>query len=224
MDNIEKKESVSRKRKGVKGKTKMTFTDILKAIIAPAVVAAIVSLAGIIINNKIENKNNINTYRYTELHLLLKNWDNYSNKSDKVQGRKIVDNLKETKMNDFLDCMNRYDFAKPLLDDKFTKELDKFFEEGYNLLFQIYLNRTEREELVESMIEFKEKPQNFDEEKFYEKINAKLRPMQNKNYEEDFVFGIDIECDELVKQFTIFSGNTSCLKKAITQQLKELVK
>ena len=212
----------------------MIFDDILKAIIAPAVVATIVALIGGIISNKMKNKNDIKIIRYTKLHWLLENWDKFSiyKDSNREQEEKEFD-LQSQSVDRYLQCRNCYDLAKPLLDDKFINKLDKFFEEGNERLAQIYLKQTQHEELRKILIVYEEKSIDFEEEKFWNLLeemigellkDKKYQPMQNVNDIKTTLHEIKVQHDELRNEFTIFASGSSCLEESITKQLKELEK
>ena len=165
----------------------------------------------------------------------MENKDKFSiNKdSDKAQEEKGFD-LQSTMTDRFLNCQKCYDYAKPLLDSKFTNKLDEFFKEGTDRFWQIYLYQTHHEEVKKIRDVYENKSVDFVEENFWEVLEKKLleknffemqhRPIQNIKDLNIFLNDIASQHNALREEFSVFAANSSCLEEYITQQLKELVK
>ena len=211
-------------------------------IIAPAVIAAvlaqIVTIVLTVINNrrlskieKSKKSNEIAVYRYTNLYELLKNWDSYTTKSNKENvskdiGTSIVDMTTIGVMNSFFDCQNRYEIAKPLLNEVYTIPLDKFFKHGTDCWFEVLLITKKRSELKETLLDVHNNPTSYENPDEIEKeILEKLIPMQNVNNPNDIKLGIDSEREKLEKKFyNDVAGSSLRLREAIEKQLAELIK
>lgn len=121
----------------------MDLNEILStAILTGTVFAALItSIANIIIslmNNhrlkkleKQKHMNEIDKYRYSRLYDLILNWHKYD--SD-LKGETAEEIASYRLLNLFMDDSGRYEIAKPLLDERYRKELEVKKLEGIKLL------------------------------------------------------------------------------------------
>lgn len=128
----------------------------LEFILTSAVFAALItSLSNLVItllNNKRLNtiekrkdRNEIDKYRYIQLHEMLLTWDKYN--SIEIDSTKMgeteeecIEYAKKCRkyiLNKFIDDKSRYNVIRPLLSEQYIKELDVIMEEGDNLLLNI---------------------------------------------------------------------------------------
>lgn len=114
---------------------------VLTAGVFAAIITSVVNIIIALMNNsklnKIEQKkkmNEIDRYRYTHLYELLLSWQNYDSTS---KGNNVKEKTSYCLLRMFLDDQRRYVIAKPLLEEKYTRELDIKSEQGNKLLSKL---------------------------------------------------------------------------------------
>ena len=216
----------------------LLFKTIITPVVIAAVVAQVVTIILTVINNrrlskieKYKKSNEIDVYRYTNLYELLKNWGNFTTKSNEENASKdigtIIENMATISiMHGFFDDANRYEIAKPLLNESYTVPLDEFFKYGRDCWFEVLLITKKRSELKKMLLDVRENPSSYENPDEIEKeIFEKLIPMQNVKNPSEIKFGIDIEREELEEKFyKAVISSTHRLREAIEKQLAELLK
>lgn len=121
-------------------------TVIFTSTVFAALLTSLMNLFISLINNRrlnvIETQkkiNEIDKYRYSRLYEVMLNWHNYD---FKIEGNDLDETILLRLMMNFIDDSQRYDFIRPLLDQKFIDLLDEKKEKGYSLLYELYIIRT----------------------------------------------------------------------------------
>lgn len=121
--------------------------NVIITVLTSTVIAAfLTSTVNIIINlinnwklKKIENdkhKNELNSYRYTQLFSILLKWNEYDSPYE-IKGKSASEITTDRIINGFFDDRQRLKMIKPLLGSTYKKRLEKFKENGDKLWFQL---------------------------------------------------------------------------------------